>query len=235
MSSTGSGTGTPATPPTAQTAAALIAAARVALADTGESPAWSDDHLLSFLAEAVREYSQHLPRIDETRIAAVAGERLYALPWDTLHVLSVEYPQGREPAVYPRRIPYKHYRFAAAADAYDFLPRLDLTSAPALLLSFDPEPEQVILVRHTRPHAPPAALDDLLTVPADHHHVLAQYVLFAAARQLQAAEQANPTNGSSLLMGQLAANARRMEQSYLNALNRILFHRQGESAVASWG
>lgn len=233
------GTGAPAAPPYTVTAGALLAECRAALDDAGQSPAWSDAELLLFLNEAIREYSQHLPRVAETRLAAVAGARRYALPADARAVLSVEYPEGREPAVYLTRLAYKSRRFATSPAGYDFLPRHDLTAAPALLLSFDPAAGQtpageILLVRHTRPHAAVAAAGDSLTVPAEHHHVLLGYVLFAAARQLQAAEQANPTGGS-LLMAQLAANARRHELSYLNALNRILTQRQGESSVVAWG
>ncbi len=229
-----SGSGARATSPQQVTAAEFIAQVRVALADAGGSPTWSDAALLLFMNEAIREYSQHLPRVGQTQLAAVAGARRYRLPVDTAAVLSVEYPEGRDPACYLARLPHKSRRFAASGAAYDFLPRHDLTAAPALLLSFDPAAGETLLARHTRPHAAVATVNDYLTVPADHHHVLTGYVLFAAARQLQAAEQANPTGGS-LLMAQLAANARRHELAYLNALNRILTQRQGESGVVVWG
>ena len=229
-----SGTGTRAAIPQQITAAEFIAGVRVALADAGESPTWSDAALLLFLNEAIREYSQHLPRLGETQLAAAAGVRRYGLPVDTRAVLSVEYPEGRIPACYLARLAYKGRRFAGAGAAYDFLPRHDLTAAPALLLSFNPAAGETLLVRHTRPHAAVATVNDYLTAPSEHHHVLVGYVMFAAARQLQAAEQAAPTGGS-LLMAQLAANARRHELAYLNALNRILTQRQGESGVVVWG
>ena len=228
------GTGTTAAAPGGVTAGALAAECRAALGDTGDEPAWSDAALLGFLNEALREVSQHVPRVGVARVAALAGTRRYALPGDTLAVLSVEYPEGREPAVYLTRLAHKGRRFGGAAAAYDFLPRHDLTAAPALLLSFDPAAGETLAVRHTRPHAPLAAAGDTLTVPADHHHVLVQYVLFAAARQRQAAEQASAA-GDVLLMGQLAANVRRHELAYLQALNRILTQRQGESSVVAWG
>lgn len=231
---THSGTGTRAGAPGGVTAAAVLAECRAALADAGEAPTWSDAELLVFLNDAIREYSQHLPRLAETRLAAVAGQRRYALPADALAVLSAEYPADREPAAYLTHYSYKSRRFALSPAAYDLLPRHDLSAAPSLLLSFDPAPGESLAVRHTRPHAAPAATTEYLTVPAEHHHVLTQYVMFAAARQLTAAEQANPTGGS-LLMGQLAANTRRHELAYLNALNRILTQRQGESSIVAWG
>ena len=229
-----SGSGTRATMPQQITAAEFIAQARAALGDAGETPTWSDAELLLFLNEAIREYSQHLPRLVETRLAAAGGVRHYGLPVDTRAVLSVEYPEGRVPACYLARLAAKSRRFAGASAAYDFLPRHDLTAAPALLLSFDPAAGEMLLVRHTRPHAAVATVNDTLTAPGEHHHVLVGYVLFAAARQLQAAEQARPPGGT-LLMAQLAANARRHELGYLNALHRILPPRLGEGGVVVWG
>jgi len=215
-------------------ATAVLADCRAALADGGQTPAFSDADLLAFLNEAIREYSQHRPRVASATLTALAGVRRYALPGDARAVLDVEYPEGGEPAVYLARLPHKGRAFAAAAAAYDFLPRHDLTNPPALLLSFDPPTGAMLRVGYTRPHAALATANDYLTVPADHHHVLLQYMLFAAARRLQAAEQAAPTGGS-LLMAQLAANARRLELAYLNALNRILTQHAGESAVVVWG
>lgn len=229
------GTGTRAATPAAVAAGALLAECRAALADDGGAPTFDDAMLLGFLNEAMREYSQHLPRLGVARLAAQADARAYALPGDTLAVLDVEYPEGREPPAYLRRVAYKSERFLWSADAYDFLPRHDLNSAPRLLLSFSAAAGETLAVRHTQPHATAATSADYLSVPAEHHHVLLQYVLFAAARRLQAAEQAAPTGGGSLLMAQLAANARRHELAYLNALNRILSQRAGEGIVVAWG
>lgn len=226
------GTGTRAAAPYAVTAGELVGEIRAAL-DDAAAVTWSDAELLGYLGEAVREYSVHLPRVVEVTLAAVAGERRYALPWDAAAVLGVEYPRGQEPPAYLPRRRYKAQGFAAGRH-YDVLPSHDLTAAPALLLSFAPEPGEALAVRYLRPHESDLAADTYLTVRADHHHVLLQYVLFAAARRLQAGEQAAPTNNSSLLMGQLAANTRRLELAYLNALNRILYHRLGEGEVVGW-
>ncbi len=214
-----SGTGTRAVMPHQVTAAQLLAATRLALAG-GDS--FSDD--------GVREYSQHLPRVAAIQLLTVAGARYYALPWDTLAVLDVRFVAGG--AALPR-MNHKWLSFGRWP-AYDFLPRLDLTNPPQLLLSYDPVGGETIEVTLQRPHAHELAAGDALPVPAEHHHVLVQYVLFAAARQLAAAEEAAPTGGS-LLMGQLAANARRRELAYLQALNRVLTQRQGQSATVVWG
>lgn len=229
---TGSGTGTRAAAPYAVTAGELIAAVRVAL-DDGAAAAFSDDDLLAFVAEGVREYSQHRPRAGEVALAAVAGSRRYALPWDATAVLSVEYSREGETPSYIYRSTPQSRRFAGGA-YYDVRLEGDLTGGPALWLGFEPEAGAALTVRYQHPHAIPATAADYLTLPADHHHVLVQYALFAAARQLQAREQAAPTNNSSLLMAQLASNTRRLELAYLNALNRILSQGLGEGAVRSW-
>ena len=231
--SNGTGTGTAAAPPYAVTAGALLGDIRVALDDSGAAT-WSEAELLGFLNEAVREYSQHLPRLGEVTLAAVAGARRYTLPWDAAAVLSVEYPAGQEPPVFLARRRRRSPAFNAGR-AYDALLPRDLTGPPALLLSFAPEVGTALLARFLRPHDSELGASSYVTVPAEHHHVLLQYSLFAAARQLQAREQAAPTNSSNLLMAQLASNARRLELAYLNALNRILYHRLGEGEMVGWG
>ena len=230
--STGSGTGTVAAPPYAVTAGELVGDIRAAL-DDGAAATWSDVELLGFLNEATREYSQHLPRVGEVTLAAAVGTRRYALPWDAAAVLSVEYPAGQQPPAYLTRRRRQSPTFSAGRHYDALLPR-DLTGPPALLLSFEPEAGTTLAARYLRPHDSELSAGSYVTVPAEHHHVLLQYVLFAAARQLQAREQAAPTNNSNLLMGQLAGNTRRLELAYLNALNRILYHRLGEGEMVGW-
>ena len=231
--STGSGTGTAAAPPYAVTAGELVSQIRLAL-DDAAAAVWSDGELLGFVNEAAREYSQHLPRLGEVTLAAVADTRRYPLPYDAAAVLSVEYPAGQEPPAFLTRRRRQSPSFAGGRYYDALLPR-DLTGPPALLLSFAPAAGTALLARFLRPHDSELSAGSYLTVPSEHHHVLLQYVLFAAARQLMAREQAAPTNNSSLLMGQLASNARRLELAYLNALNRILYQRLGEGEVVGWG
>ena len=231
--SNGAGTGTIAAAPNAVTAGELVAACRVALAD--EAAATHDDAtLLGFVAEAVREYSQHLPRRGEADLPTAGGQRRYALPDEATAVIGAEYPAGMEPPAVLSRGRYKARNFLHRR-AYDVLGTHDLTRPPVLLLSFDPTAGETIAVRYLRPHESSLTAGTYRTVRADHHHVLVQYILFAAARRLQSREQTTPTNNSSLLMGQLAANARRLELAYLNALNRILYHRLGEGEAVGWG
>jgi hypothetical protein len=213
------------------TAGELIAGVRAALGDGGSS--WSDAELLGFLGEGVREYSQHRPRLGEAALVAEAGAVRYALPGDLTAVLSVECPSGAEPPSYIMHARPRSRRFSDGR-RYGVLMNRDLTNPPVLLLSFEPTGDETITVRYVHPHDSDLSAESNLTVPADHHHVLVAYVLFAAARQLQGREQVAPTNNSGLLMSQLASNTRRLELAYLQALNRILTHAQGEGEIVSW-
>lgn len=228
---TGSGTGTAATSPTATTAAVLITTVRAILGDE-TADVWPDAELLGYLNEGVLEYSQHLRRISTTTVAAVASERRYALPTDLVHVLGVEYPGGGTPPSYIYRLGYTNRRFNGRL--YDVLPG-NATIPPRLVLAFDPDDGATFIVTYSHPHAAADALTSAVTVPTEHHHVLLHYILYAAARRLTQREQITPTSSSSLLMSQLAANTRRLELTYLNALNRILTGGAGEGAVVTWG
>ena len=226
------GTGTAAAGPGAVTAGQLVASIRPALGD-GSAVVWTDAELLGYLNEAVREYSQHVRRQSEATMTAVPGQRRYALPGDLLAVISVEHPVGQRPGSYLHPLGRRNRRFENGR-LYDLIPRRDATVPPVLLLSFDPEPGTTLLVAYSRPHDAALSADSAVTVPAEHHHVLLHYVLYAAARRLQQHEQADPTSSSSLLMAQLASNTRRLELTYLNALNRILTQRRGEGVVVVW-
>ncbi len=133
----GSGTGTPAAAAYAVSAGDLLDDIRVAVDDASET-AWSDDELLGFLAEAVREYSQHLPRIDEVTLELVEGETRYPLPWDATAVISVEYSAGEGEATYVRRRGRRSWR-SPGAYYYDVVWTGDMTRAPTLVLWFVPK------------------------------------------------------------------------------------------------
>jgi hypothetical protein len=211
-----------------------VAGARAALGD-GAAATFSDDELLGYLNEALKEYSVHLPRLGEALITCVPGQRRYALPDDTTGVWRVTAVVNGAPVRALTYIKESRALFARRAYAYDFQPGEDASAPPRLVTSFDPTDGMQLDVLLRRPHAAVNGPNDYLTVPPAHHHVLVAYVLYAAARRLQSAEQSAPTSSSSLLMSQLAANTRRLELAYLQALNRILTHRLGEGEMVVWG
>jgi hypothetical protein len=229
--STLSGTGTRAATGATTTAGALLATIRPGLGD-GSSAVWPDAELLGYLNEAVREYSQHARRISEVTLATAPGERRYALPGDLLHIISIEYPAGGQPRTYIHRLARTNRRFENGR-LYDLLPSYG-AQPPVLFLSFDPAPGTTLLITYSHPHDAALTLGSAVTVPYEHLHILLHYVLYAAARRLQQQEQAAPTSSSSLLMSQLASNTRRLELTYLNALNRMLANQRGEGAMVTW-
>jgi len=231
MTTTGAGTGTQAAAPDAITAQMLIDQARTALDDSAAAE-FSEAELLAFLNEAIREYSQQLPRVSTATIPTFAATYSYTLPWDTRDLITVEYPSSAVPPSYVSRRPRRSRDFFSG-QCYDFLRRLDLTQSPSLILSFEPATGQTLTVTYSHPHSHALAAADNVTVPADHHHVLLQYVLFAAVRFQLNQEHANPTSASSLLMSQLQTNMRRLELTYLNALNRALQSMAGSTST-SW-
>jgi len=229
----GSGTGTQATIPYSVTAANLIAnAIRPALDDISETE-FTDTELLAFLNEAISEYTQHFPRLTTTTITTITNTRVYPLPFDARSIISVEFPSGAYPPTYIPRIDHHRITFSHT-DCYDLLPTNELTAAPNILFSFYPTPGGIITISLQQEHDHRLTLNDDITVPSDHHHILIQYVLFATTRQQQAREESNPTSANSLLMAQYASNTRRYELMYLNAINRVIFHRRGQSRTAAW-
>lgn len=237
---TGSGTGTPASTPAATTAQALVDRARVMLSDPTDAE-FSDSELLAFLNEAIQEYSQHVPRPSSINITTLANTRTYNLPYDTNAVTGVEYPAGQTPPEYLTRLrktEHLSYTGRPSRDfydrTYDVVNQNDLTTYPSLVLSFDPDAGKTITVYYTHPHPSNLIASDYCTVIAEHQHILVHYVQYAAVRTQMNREQANPTSSSSLLMAQFASNLRRLEISYLNALNRALLARAGRSRSARW-
>jgi hypothetical protein len=232
MPTTGSGTGTQSTAATAVTAQNLIDLTQAALDDAGAAE-FSEAELLGWLNEGIREYSNHFPRISQTDLTAVAQDRDYNLPYDARTILTVEYPAGEDPPSYLTRRPYDDRKWSHA-EHYDFFHHRNLTTYPRLFLSFDPTADETIRVTYQHPHDHRLTVSDNLTVPDYHHHIIIQYIQFAAARFQMNQEQANPTSSSSLLMAQLASNMRRLELSYLNSINRALLDRNGRSHTATW-
>lgn len=226
------GTGTPATQPFFVTAQELLDEIRLALDDVN-GVEFSDEVLLSFLNEAVREYSQYFGRISRDIVPMISGKIFYPLVWDAIAVIAVLYQSGNQT---PERLLRRTRRdpLFRGSRVYDVIWPHDQTAPPMLMLGFEPADGATLTVSCRRPHDFMLFGGDKLTVPAEHHHVLLQYVLFAAARRLQNREQVVRTNSSSLLMAQLAANTRRLELAWLNALNRILTQRLGEGEIVSW-
>lgn len=233
---TGTGTGAPATGGTT-TFVQLLDRVATAVDDLPHAH-YTTAALAAYLNDAVRDYTQHFPRLRRHDLTTVADQRRYDLPADCLALLTVEYPQGQDPPRYLRRRSHHHPTFWRAPAAYDLLPRADQTTPGQLLISPQPPAGHTIRLEYHAHHAlitNTAAVSGHCTVPAHHEHLLLKYVLWQCSLQLQMAEQQTPTSSSSLLMAQLAANARRLRQDYDQALRQAIFAAEGaHSAPVSW-
>ena len=106
-----------------------------------------------------------------------------------------------------------------------------------LWISKSPAAGEEIAVYYHAHHAliaNPAAVSGSCTVPPSHHNLLSLFVFWQNALALANAEQQTPTSNSSLLMAQLAQNARRAENAYHVALRQALYAAGGESRSSRW-
>jgi hypothetical protein len=84
------------------TRAGLRTLVRQELNDTGGTALWSDTLLNQWIVQAIREYSERLPKAVSAAIATVANQADYALPADCQRVLRVEHPTGFFRVLNPR-------------------------------------------------------------------------------------------------------------------------------------
>ena len=198
---------------------------------------WDTEMIATFLNDAVRDYSQHFPRVQEQTIETADGIQYYDLAQDFLGVLSVEYPAGQVPPAYLSRKSYTAGGFWHSNSYYDILPNRSADDPDELWISADTAGGEQITVRYHALHtliADPAAPAESLTVPQEHQQLLVKYVRWQAALHLASAEQQAPTSNSSLLMAQLAQNARRDELAYHTAVAQALYAAEGQSKQAHW-
>ncbi len=216
----------------ATTLQSLIDACEADLADSGNAT-WSAADITQWCRDAIADYGQHFPRILQTDITTSADDRQYDLPSNFIDVVSVEYPQGEDPPEYLKRRPYTHEEFWSEDGYYDIYRHTDDTDVDEILLSEKPAADETIRVIYQAIHDNTIATGANLTVPARHLHLLRNYVLWRAALQLKAVEEANPTSNSSLLMSQYAINVDRLRRQYVDGLAKAVFA-ESQSGPVSW-
>ena len=199
---------------------------------------WTAEQIIKWLNDAIRDYSQHFPRIKTQTISAIADTNAYDLNSDFMGILSVEYPTGEDPQEYISRLDWKHADFWTSNKWYDILPRSDETDDSEIWISDDPAGTESIEVQYHAHHDLVTDAEDTsgdVTVPPNHQGILVKFTLWQATIHLLLAEQKSPTSNSSLLMAQLSQNARRFEASYHTALQQAMFAADGESEIVqSW-
>lgn len=215
------------------TLAELINEVEADLSDSGNSTFAAAD-IERWLRDAIKDYSQYLPIEKLHDITTSADDRQYDLNDGFVEPLSIEYPQGEDPPQYLKRRPYTHPDFWTIDGYYDILTNEDDTNPNELLISTKPATDEHIYVTYHGIHDYTLITSANLTVPAKHHHILRAYARWKATLFLVSQEEASPTSNSSLLMSQLAANARRWEREYKNALAQAIQANYGRSQVTSW-
>jgi hypothetical protein len=183
--------------------------------------------------DAIGDYSLHFPRVVSKDLTTTAEDRSYDLDAGVVGVLTVEYPLGEEPPAFLRPRNRRQARFWLANDSYDVIRHRDETAPAEVWISPLPAAGETIRVVYQKRHDNELAAAATLTVPLQHQHLLKNYAIWRAALQLLHDEEAAPTSNSSLLMGQLAANADRARRQYVDGLAKALFA-DSESASVSW-
>lgn len=202
-----------------------------------DNSTFSVDLLIKWLNDAIRDYSQHFPRVLSDTISLTTGTSEYDLAADFLGVLSVEYPDGQDPREYLDRRPYTHPDFWSVDGYYDIITSDDDSNDSQIVFSDDVATGQDAIVQYTAYHDlldDATEASDTITVPQQHQQLLVKYVTWQAALYLASAEQQSPTSNSSLLMAQLAQNARRLALDYSTALQQAIYAAEGKSQAVAW-
>ena len=234
MASSSSFTGTAVG--TSGTLADLVTRILISLNDEGNAT-WDTEMIATFLNDGIRDYSQHFPRVLTDSISMATGTAEYDLNADYMEVLSVEYPDGENPREYSVRRPYTHDEFWDNAGYYDIIPHRDEADASQVIFSDDVATGETAVIEYHAHHQliiDTGTITGSNTVPPIHQQLLTKYVMWQAAAHLASAEQQSPTSNSSLLMAQLAQNARRLELSYATAVQQAVYADEGRSTTINW-
>jgi hypothetical protein len=198
---------------------------------------WDTEMIATFLNDGIRAYSQHFPRIITDSIALTTGTAEYDLNADYMGVLSVEYPDGEDPREYLKRRPYTHDDFWSESGRYAIIEAHDDNNPPQIIFSDDVATGETAVVEYNAHHlliSDTALISGTCTIPVQHQHLLTKYVMWQAALHLASAEQQSPTSNSSLLMAQLAQNARRLALDYSTTLQQAIYAAEGQSTAVNW-
>ena len=222
------------------TFSALVTRIQTTINDSGAAT-WSTAEIASFLNDAIRDYSNHFPRIMTDSITLTNGTQEYDLNTDYMGVLSVEYPDGESPREFLKRRPYTQGNgadFFGLDGYYDILKRDDDDDNEAqIVFSEDLVTDETAVVEYTAHHAliaNTASISGDCTVIPQHQHLLVKFCAWQATLYLKSAEEQAPTSNSSLLMAQLAQNARRLALDYSTALQQAIYSADGESRSINW-
>jgi len=210
----------------------LIDACEADLDDSGNA-IWSAADIEQWCRDAIADYSLHFHIGEAASIACSDDTRSYDLPARFLDVATVEYPAGEDPPQFLDRRPQNHPDFWREDGYFDIQYHNSDTTDDQLLISTKPSTGESITVNWIGMYDNTIATGAAITIPAEHHAILRNYVVWRAILQLKSAEEASPTSNSSLLMSQLAINVDRARRAYTDILAKALYA-TSHSSVVSW-
>jgi len=200
------------------------------LSDTSNAT-WPAVDIEQWCRDGIGDYSIHFPRATSQTIAA-ADVYQYDLNDDFIDAISVEYPQGEVPPLFLEHRSRFDDAFYGRSGYYDII-HMDSSSASQLVTSEKQGSGSNIFVYYRASHDINILIGDDLTVSDTHVHILRNYVIWRAAVQLKADEEADPTSNSSLLMSQYAVNVDRARRAYVDSLAKAVFA-HSRSGRISW-
>lgn len=149
----------------------FLADLREDLKDTGATPKWSDDVLLVYLRDSIRDYSTWFPRrIDRTVL--VEASEAYDLPDDFVDVVFLECPRD---TYLEARSPRPGTKFPTVSGT----PVLFYIDGGSLYLWGSPDSGDEVLLTYRAVHSIPDDWDDAvttLTVPARDLELIRLYI-----------------------------------------------------------
>lgn len=194
---------------------------------------WNQVQIEEWVIEGVRAYSRYFPRLRYGQAIVSTGVHEVYLPADFMSIVSVEYPEGETP---PRYLNRRHHQEADFWEGryYDIIERQDNVTVSEIWLGPSPTVGEYIGLQYHAYHVISTTGTIVQTIPPQHEDILVQYVYWKAKAELVAAEAADPTSNSSLLMAQLDQIAGAAFRRYGDLMRQALGARLGESVIRAW-
>jgi hypothetical protein len=187
---------------------------------------WPDETLNQWILDAIDTYSLEFPRPCRKDVGLTTDTQAYALPPDYIEMQRVEYPTGENPREWLRPVDLFDEDLDDQDDVYAIRPMDPDNSVSADVGAFEilfgplvatGETARLYYLGH---HITPASDSDYTSVPAAHAEALIAFVEFRAHWQLETAA-AYTSDGSTLTISELGANARRAWNRYKEITDRL--------------
>ena len=200
---------------------------RAVLASTSD---WPDETLDTFVADAIRAYSNEWPRRLGHELVLTTGTQAYDLPGGHgfVRVSAVEYPAGDNPPNYLEQVDLHSRAFVAAGACYALHPVNDDVAAVSddvagqLVFAQPMTTGENAVIQYQAEHRIPTEDSDIISVPSVHLESLIAFVEFRAHWELETDEAyTQSSSAGSLLLSQLGENGRRAWNRWREVMQRL--------------